>query len=94
LRTEVTISLHTLLNLAGITKSNFFYGLLHQDNQNKKDQQLETILQSIFETSNKKYLYLNVIYLLRQLVYRMNKKKGLSVNEETWIKNSTETKNI
>lgn len=58
-----------------MAKSTFFYGLHHQDDQNKKDQPLETIIQSIFEKSYKKYGYLRVMYRLRQLGYRMNKKK-------------------
>jgi hypothetical protein len=67
-------SLHTLLKLAGMAKSIFFYGLHHQDDQNKKDHPLETIYQSIFEKSYKKYCYLRVMYQLRQLGYRMYKK--------------------
>ena len=58
-----------------MAKSTFFYGLQHQADQNKKDQPLETIIQSIFEKSYKKYGYLRVIYRLRPLEYRINKKK-------------------
>ncbi len=64
-----------MLNLAGIAKSTFFYGLHHQDDQNKKDRPLENIIQSIFDKHHKKYGYLRVMYQLKKMGYRINKKK-------------------
>jgi putative transposase len=58
-----------------MAKSTFFYGLQHQDDQNKKDQPLLDIIQSIFDKHHKKYGYIRVMYQLKKMGYRINKKK-------------------
>ena len=58
-----------------MAKSSFFYGLQHQDDQNKKDQPLLDIIQSIFDKHHQKYGYLRVMYQLKKMGYRINKKK-------------------
>ena len=78
--------LNLLLDIAGLSKSTFFYALKHLDYKENKDQKLSDLIVKIFNENHKKYGRTRIVQELKRMgivvnnkkVYRLMKERGLT----------------
>ena len=78
--------LNLLLDIAGLSKSTFFYALGHLDYKESKDKKLSDLIVKIFNENHKKYGRTRIVQELKRMgivvnnkkVYRLMKERGLT----------------
>lgn len=64
-----------LLKIAKLSKSTYFYSLIHMNYKEEKDKEIADLIEKIFNENNKKYGYMRITQELKNKGFIINKKK-------------------
>ncbi|MBQ7491850.1 MAG: IS3 family transposase [Clostridia bacterium] len=75
-------SLAVPLQISGIPRSTYYYGIQHYDDKAKKDREIYPVIKEIFQSNHRKYGYPMVKQELKNRGYRINKKRVARIMTE------------